>query len=143
MLALSFVMSLYLEWTFHCSGTRRFELTNLPFISFQQALSLTLASGPFLIFTFFVLTILMFTFPSPQSGEHKEVLQFHYTTWPDFGTPNSPAAFLDFLMAVRESGALDPEVGPPIIHCSAGIGRSGTFCLVDTCLVLVRKYALN
>jgi hypothetical protein len=42
-------------------------------------------------------------------------------------------------MAVRQSGALEDNVGPPVIHCSAGIGRSGTFCLVDTCLVLVDK----
>ena len=65
------------------------------------------------------------------------MLQFHYTTWPDFGVPQSPAAFLNFLMSVRKSGALDKKVGPPVIHCSAGIGRSGTFCLVDTCLVMV------
>jgi len=74
-----------------------------------------------------------------QSGETREVIQFHYTAWPDFGVPASPAAFLDFLWAVRGSGALDAAVhGPLVIHCSAGIGRSGTFCLVDACLVLVR-----
>lgn len=52
--------------------------------------------------------------------------------------PQSPTAFLHFLADVRQSGALDQNVGPPVVHCSAGIGRSGTFCLVDTCLVLVR-----
>ena len=72
-----------------------------------------------------------------QYGEEKDVLQFHYTTWPDMDVPQCPTAFLDFLFTVRRSGALDQGVGPPVIHCSAGIGRSGTFCLVDTCLVLV------
>ncbi|KAH8018418.1 hypothetical protein HPB51_006040 [Rhipicephalus microplus] len=71
------------------------------------------------------------------SGQKRVVLHLHYTTWPDFGVPESPAAFLAFLQAVRESGALDVDVGPPVVHCSAGIGRSGTFCLVDSCLVLI------
>uniref|UniRef100_A0A903YIZ5 protein-tyrosine-phosphatase n=1 Tax=Anopheles minimus TaxID=112268 RepID=A0A903YIZ5_9DIPT len=74
-----------------------------------------------------------------ETGKSREVIQFHYTTWPDFGIPSSPVAFLQFLKEVRDSGALDRDVGPPIIHCSAGIGRSGTFCLVDCCLVLVDK----
>ena len=37
--------------------------------------------------------------------------------------------------AVRESGSLESDVGPAIIHCSAGIGRSGSFILVDSCLL--------
>lgn len=73
------------------------------------------------------------------SNESREILHFNYTTWPDFGVPQSPTAFLRFLVDVRESGALGQDVGPPIVHCSAGIGRSGTFCLVDTCLILVRR----
>ncbi|XP_014289334.1 tyrosine-protein phosphatase non-receptor type 2 isoform X1 [Halyomorpha halys] len=77
------------------------------------------------------------------SGEQREILQFHYTTWPDFGVPQSPTAFLRFLCAVRRSGALSSDVGPPVVHCSAGIGRSGTFCLVDTSLVLMKKNGNN
>ncbi|KAF4521350.1 hypothetical protein B566_EDAN006939 [Ephemera danica] len=74
-----------------------------------------------------------------ESGESRDILHYHYTTWPDFGVPQSPLAFLHFLMLVRQSGALDENVGPPVVHCSAGIGRSGTFCLVDTCLVLMQE----
>jgi len=72
-----------------------------------------------------------------ENNDSREILHFHYTTWPDFGVPQRPTAFLRFLADVRKSGALDQNVGPPVVHCSAGIGRSGTFCLVDTCLVLV------
>ncbi|XP_073740077.1 tyrosine-protein phosphatase non-receptor type 1 isoform X3 [Callorhinus ursinus] len=73
------------------------------------------------------------------SQETREILHFHYTTWPDFGVPESPASFLNFLFKVRESGSLSTEHGPVVVHCSAGIGRSGTFCLADTCLLLMDK----
>ncbi|XP_061293935.1 tyrosine-protein phosphatase non-receptor type 1 [Bos javanicus] len=73
------------------------------------------------------------------SRETREILHFHYTTWPDFGVPESPASFLNFLFKVRESGSLSREHGPIVVHCSAGIGRSGTFCLADTCLLLMDK----
>ncbi|XP_044313774.1 tyrosine-protein phosphatase non-receptor type 61F isoform X2 [Drosophila rhopaloa] len=75
-----------------------------------------------------------------ETQQSREVMQFHYTTWPDFGIPSSPNAFLKFLQQVRDSGCLSREVGPAVVHCSAGIGRSGTFCLVDCCLVLIDKY---
>ncbi|XP_077447031.1 tyrosine-protein phosphatase non-receptor type 2 [Stigmatopora argus] len=70
------------------------------------------------------------------TGEKREIHHFHYTTWPDFGVPESPASFLHFLSKVRESGALGADHGPAVVHCSAGIGRSGTFSLVDTCLAM-------
>merc|ERR1719277_2689347 len=61
--------------------------------------------------------------------DSREVLHFHYTTWPDFGVPSCPDTFLEFLGAVRESGSLESSCG------SAGIGRSGSFVLVDSCLL--------
>ena len=69
------------------------------------------------------------------TGETRQVLHFHYTTWPDFGVPDSPSAFLHFLLAVRQSGALDQDVGPPIVHCSAGIGRLSSMSLVGAAAV--------
>ncbi|GFN92393.1 tyrosine-protein phosphatase non-receptor type 1 [Plakobranchus ocellatus] len=74
-----------------------------------------------------------------KTGEKREILHFHYTTWPDFGVPSSPNAFLLFLHVIRQTGSLDADVGPSVVHCSAGIGRSGTFCLVDSCLMVVEK----
>ncbi|XP_028144768.1 tyrosine-protein phosphatase non-receptor type 61F isoform X1 [Diabrotica virgifera virgifera] len=78
-----------------------------------------------------------------ESGKSRDILQYHYTTWPDFGVPSSPTAFLEFLKKVRDAGVLEADVGPAVVHCSAGIGRSGTFCLVDSCLILIEKYGLN
>jgi len=70
------------------------------------------------------------------SGEKRKVKQYHYLDWPDFNVPKSPKHFLEFLYAIRDSGCFLENSGPPIVHCSAGIGRSGTLILVDTCLVL-------
>ncbi|XP_040900586.1 tyrosine-protein phosphatase non-receptor type 2a [Toxotes jaculatrix] len=84
-------------------------------------------------------TIRVLELQNTKTGEFREIYHFHYTTWPDFGVPESPASFLNFLLKVRESGSLSSEHGPSVVHCSAGIGRSGTFALVDTCLVLMDK----
>ncbi|XP_057197093.1 tyrosine-protein phosphatase non-receptor type 2a isoform X2 [Triplophysa rosa] len=85
-------------------------------------------------------TIRVLELQNSKTGESRQIYHFHYTTWPDFGVPESPASFLNFLFKVRESGSLGPENGPAVIHCSAGIGRSGTFSLVDTCLVLIDNW---
>ncbi|XP_049885300.1 tyrosine-protein phosphatase non-receptor type 61F-like isoform X2 [Pectinophora gossypiella] len=88
-------------------------------------------------------TTRLFKIHDMETEESREVIQFHYTTWPDFGVPSSPVAFLEFLKRVRLSGALDANVGPAVVHCSAGIGRSGTFCLVDSCLVIIENEGVN
>lgn len=82
-------------------------------------------------------TVRTFKLTNLKTNESREILHFHYTNWPDFCIPQSPDSFLEFLHAVRDSGSLEEDVGPAVVHCSAGIGRSGTFCLVDTCLVLL------
>ncbi|KAI8431201.1 hypothetical protein MSG28_001239 [Choristoneura fumiferana] len=85
----------------------------------------------------------VFRIVDTETSESREVIQFHYTTWPDFGVPSSPVAFLEFLKRVRASGALEADAGPAVVHCSAGIGRSGTFCLVDSCLVIIEKEGIE
>ncbi|XP_040001222.1 tyrosine-protein phosphatase non-receptor type 9 isoform X2 [Xiphias gladius] len=80
-----------------------------------------------------------------QSGERREVCHYLYVSWPDFGVPKSASAMLDFRehvlqrreAAVQSLGArwTGPPGGPPVVvHCSAGIGRTGTFCTLDICL---------
>ncbi|KAJ8359177.1 hypothetical protein SKAU_G00157020 [Synaphobranchus kaupii] len=72
-----------------------------------------------------------------KTQETRHVIHFHYTAWPDFGLPGTPTSFLSFILFVRVSGCLAESKGPTVVHCSAGIGRSGVFCLVDTCLQLM------
>uniref|UniRef100_A0A3P8W9Y5 Receptor-type tyrosine-protein phosphatase epsilon n=1 Tax=Cynoglossus semilaevis TaxID=244447 RepID=A0A3P8W9Y5_CYNSE len=58
------------------------------------------------------------------------VTQLHFTSWPDFGVPFSPIGMLKFLKKVK---AVNPTyAGPIVIHCSAGVGRTGTFIVIDS-----------
>ena len=70
------------------------------------------------------------------TNETHSVLQFHYTKWPDYGTPKLAAPLLNFLRAVHSANP--PDVGPIVVHCSAGVGRSGTVICIDYCLAQLR-----
>jgi len=66
------------------------------------------------------------------------ITQYHYQTWPDFGVPHSTSAFLKFLYIVTSKHPSSAE-SPNVVHCSAGVGRSGTFILADSCLSLMKQ----
>ncbi|EMP42177.1 Receptor-type tyrosine-protein phosphatase epsilon [Chelonia mydas] len=60
------------------------------------------------------------------------VTQLHFTSWPDFGVPFTPIGMLKFLKKVK---TLNPShAGPIVVHCSAGVGRTGTFIVIDAIL---------
>ena len=74
-------------------------------------------------------------------GDVKRVIQhFHFTTWPDFGVPSPPQTLARFVRAFRER--VRPDQRPIVVHCSAGVGRSGTFITLDRILqqILMSKY---
>ncbi|XP_062527912.1 tyrosine-protein phosphatase 10D isoform X3 [Bombyx mori] len=64
--------------------------------------------------------------------EQRVLLHFHFTTWPDFGVPEPPTTLARFVRAFRERCPADGR--PVVVHCSAGVGRSGTFITLDTAL---------
>lgn len=67
------------------------------------------------------------------------VRHFHFTTWPDFGVPEPPSTLVKFVRAFREK--VHPSSNHPIIaHCSAGVGRSGTFIALDRILQYIRTH---
>ncbi|KAL6729598.1 hypothetical protein Aduo_000641 [Ancylostoma duodenale] len=69
----------------------------------------------------------------------RSVLHVQYTEWPDFGVPASTKCFLDMLRYIQGQNVLSVKDDDPpcVVHCSAGIGRSGTFILVDGVLRLI------
>ncbi|XP_036259213.1 receptor-type tyrosine-protein phosphatase kappa-like [Molothrus ater] len=60
----------------------------------------------------------------------RAVEQFHYLLWPDHGVPRNPSQLL-CLVEVVNKRVLEAPAGPVLVHCSAGIGRTGTFIALD------------
>ena len=69
----------------------------------------------------------------------RPVTHMHFTKWPDYGVPKSPHDFIAFRDQVRKTGLLESSEGPCIIHCVGGVGRSGTFTLVDATLSKAKR----
>lgn len=80
----------------------------------------------------------------------REVTQLHYTGWPDFGAPADPTHLLGLVeqcdAVVRASAGKRPysepspaDERPVIVHCSAGCGRTGTFCTVDSVIDMLKR----
>ncbi|XP_064555968.1 tyrosine-protein phosphatase non-receptor type 9 isoform X2 [Drosophila montana] len=80
-----------------------------------------------------------------KTDEIRNVSHWQFTSWPDYGVPSSAMAMLNFLQKVRDKQAelvralgdtwAGHPRGPPIVvHCSAGIGRTGTFITLDICI---------
>lgn len=86
----------------------------------------------------------------------REITQLQYSSWPDFGTPTNPAHVLGLVEycgavvniydtsrgANWRGGAEHPMRGggrPIVVHCSAGCGRTGTFCTVDSVIDMLKR----
>ncbi|XP_029696458.1 receptor-type tyrosine-protein phosphatase S isoform X24 [Takifugu rubripes] len=70
------------------------------------------------------------------SSEKREVRQFQFTAWPDHGVPEHPTLFLAFLRRVKACNP--PDAGPMVVHCSAGVGRTGCFIVIDAMLERIK-----
>ncbi|XP_026137554.1 receptor-type tyrosine-protein phosphatase F-like isoform X12 [Carassius auratus] len=66
------------------------------------------------------------------SSEKREVRQFQFMAWPDHGVPEYPTPILAFLRRVKACNP--PDAGPMVVHCSAGVGRTGCFIDIDAML---------
>ncbi|XP_018428776.1 PREDICTED: receptor-type tyrosine-protein phosphatase H-like [Nanorana parkeri] len=59
------------------------------------------------------------------------IRHFHFTAWPDHGVPDSTSSIIQFRNLVREHMDQRKSNGPTVVHCSAGVGRTGTLIALD------------
>uniref|UniRef100_A0A673G3I8 protein-tyrosine-phosphatase n=1 Tax=Sinocyclocheilus rhinocerous TaxID=307959 RepID=A0A673G3I8_9TELE len=69
-----------------------------------------------------------------QLSYSRVVRQFHYTVWPDHGVPEITQSLIQFVRTVRDYINRTPFSGATVVHCSAGVGRTGTFIALDRVL---------
>ncbi|XP_074492957.1 protein tyrosine phosphatase receptor type Fa isoform X16 [Sebastes fasciatus] len=73
-----------------------------------------------------------FTLYKNGSSEKREVRQFQFMAWPDHGVPEYPTPTLAFLRRVKACNP--PDAGPMVVHCSAGVGRTGCLIVIEAML---------
>ncbi|XP_013175115.1 PREDICTED: tyrosine-protein phosphatase non-receptor type 11-like [Papilio xuthus] len=91
-------------------------------------------------------TLRRFIVTKKDEGDKKRTIyHFHFTAWPDHGVPSEPGRVLNILLDVNHrlqqimTGPDAPLQAAVCVHCSAGIGRTGTFIVIDMILDQVRK----
>ncbi|XP_050418197.1 tyrosine-protein phosphatase non-receptor type 4 isoform X4 [Patella vulgata] len=70
-----------------------------------------------------------------ETNEERHIRHMQYISWPDHGVPDDPSDFLDFVVKVRQNRA--GMVEPTVVHCSAGIGRTGVLITMETAMCLI------
>ncbi|XP_062322056.1 tyrosine-protein phosphatase non-receptor type 3 isoform X2 [Osmerus eperlanus] len=76
------------------------------------------------------------TLTHTQRGVERAITHLQYVAWPDHGVPDDPSDFLVFVSSVRERRAGEQ---PLLVHCSAGIGRTGVLITMETALSLMEQ----
>ncbi len=78
---------------------------------------------------------------APKKNDTVSVLHLLHMSWPDHASPPSGNALIETMRCAREKNR---RGGPILIHCSAGIGRTGTLVSIDVCVQrLLTKREVN
>ncbi|XP_040910877.1 receptor-type tyrosine-protein phosphatase V-like isoform X2 [Toxotes jaculatrix] len=85
-----------------------------------QVTTVTRKQGP----DYFITTINLRQRDSPTD---RIITHYYYPSWPDRGIPKDSSSLCAFTDHVRQHLEAIPRLGPAVVHCSAGVGRSGTF----------------
>ncbi|XP_014665166.1 PREDICTED: tyrosine-protein phosphatase non-receptor type 11-like isoform X2 [Priapulus caudatus] len=75
--------------------------------------------------------------------EPRRVFHYQFLAWPDHGVPHDPGCVLGFLHDVNAKQDLMENAGPVVVHCSAGIGRTGTFIVIDILVNQIKRQGLD
>ena len=67
-----------------------------------------------------------------------KVTHFQYTVWPDHGVPQQSNSLMAFIRRVRVSHP-PSNSAPLLVHCSAGVGRTGTFIALDSLILQMKE----
>ncbi|XP_041671513.1 receptor-type tyrosine-protein phosphatase H-like [Cheilinus undulatus] len=79
-------------------------------------------------------TLREFTVRHNNSSEERMVKHFHFTAWPDHGVPQGTEVLIQFRGLVRRHIEREGTGAPTVVHCSAGVGRTGTIIALDVLL---------
>ncbi|XP_067326598.1 receptor-type tyrosine-protein phosphatase H [Anolis sagrei] len=79
-------------------------------------------------------TVRDFSIKRVNESEVRLARHYHYSSWPDHGVPETTSGVLHFRDLVRAHIEEHKDSGPALVHCSAGVGRTGTFIALDSLL---------
>ncbi|XP_024141460.1 receptor-type tyrosine-protein phosphatase H isoform X1 [Oryzias melastigma] len=84
-------------------------------------------------------TLRDFIVKNMKTSEERTVKHFHFTAWPDHGVPESTDVLIQFRGLIRQHIDSDGSNAPTVVHCSAGVGRTGTLIALDVLLQQLDK----
>nr|XP_021333228.1 receptor-type tyrosine-protein phosphatase eta isoform X3 [Danio rerio] len=84
-------------------------------------------------------TLRDFEVKNMKTAEIRSVRHFHFTAWPDHGVPETTELLINFRHLVREHMDEYSRHSPTLVHCSAGVGRTGTFIAIDRLIFQIER----
>ncbi|MBN3300850.1 PTPRJ phosphatase, partial [Amia calva] len=87
-------------------------------------------------------TLRDFNLKNMKTSEIRSLRQFHFTAWPDHGVPETTELLINFRHLVREHMDQYSRNSPTVVHCSAGVGRTGTFIAIDRLIYQIERESM-